>query len=600
MSVSGAVYDESKIKSLSSLEHIRLRPGMYIGRLGDGSHPEDGIYVLIKEVLDNAVDEYIMGHGKRIEIKTYQDGQVRIRDFGRGIPLGSVVDCVSKINTGAKYNDDVFQFSVGLNGVGTKAVNALSEQFMVRSVRDRKFSAAWFERGELVKEEKGFCQENDGTEVLFRFDSEIFPEGTFIRDEYLLKRIKYYAYLNAGLAVKLNGQRFISQGGLKDLLEEEVGADAMYEPFHYRDKTVEFSFTHASRFGENFFSFVNGQYTRDGGTHLSSFREALLRGVNEYANRSFQGVDVRDGMVGCIAVKIQEPVFESQTKNKLGNTDVKSWIVSTVKDQVVDMLHRHPETAKIMLEKITHNERLRKELQAVKKEARDKSKKVAIKIPNLRDCKHHFNDGSKYSDKTSIFITEGQSALGSMVHSRDALTQALFSIRGKPLNVHGQKRDAIYRNAELFNIMTALGIEEDIDNLRYRNVILATDADVDGLHIRNLLITFFLQYFEELVTRGHLYVLETPIFRVRNKKETTYCYSETEKDRAVKQIKDPEITRFKGLGEISPKEFGRFISADMRLQPVRVEHLREVKHLLAFYMGTNTPERREYIMENLK
>ncbi|MCB1045488.1 MAG: type IIA DNA topoisomerase subunit B [Acidobacteria bacterium] len=599
MTTPQAIYDESKIKSLSSLEHIRLRPGMYIGRLGDGSHFDDGFYVLIKEVIDNSVDEFIMGHGKRVDIDVDEQGVVKVRDFGRGIPLGKVVECVSRINTGAKYNDDVFQFSVGLNGVGTKAVNALSQWFVVRSVRDGQFKEAKFEAGVLVHEEQGETKDKNGTEIQFTPDRTIFPEKIVVREEFLNRRISFYAYLNAGLSFYLNGKKVVSEGGLKDLLDEEVGDDCLYPVVHYREKTIEFAFTHTHNYGETHFSFVNGQYTNDGGTHLSSFREGLLRGVNDFSGKSFQGVDLRDGIVGAIAIKIKDPVFESQTKNKLGNSDVRSWIIGTVKDAVSDMLHKNPDIAKQVMDKVSLNERVRKELQAVKKEARDKARKVAIKIPNLRDCKYHYNDGSKRGDETMIFLTEGQSAMGSMVSSRDANVQALFSLRGKPLNVFGLKRDAVYKNTELYNIMKALDVEDSIDNLRYRHVVLATDADVDGLHIRNLLITYFLHYFEELVTRGHLFILETPIFRVRNKKETTYCYSDAEKAEAMSRIKDHEVTRFKGLGEISPSEFGQFIGPNMRLVPVRVEHLKDVKHLLEFYMGNNTPERKAYIMGNL-
>jgi len=593
-------YDESKVKSLSSLEHIRLRPGMYIGRLGDGGHPDDGIYVLVKEVVDNAVDEFIMGHGRKVEISTKPDGWVSVRDYGRGIPLGSVVDCVSKINTGAKYNDDVFQFSVGLNGVGTKAVNALSEHFVVKSVRDGQSVTARFKKGVLIgRPKKERCKEKNGTYVEFEIDREIFPGKININEEFLRRRIEFYSYLNSGLALDLNGSRIVSSGGLKDLLNEEVEGESLYPTVHYKDKTLEFAFTHTTNYGETFFSFVNGQYTNDGGTHLSSFREGILRGVNDYADKNFHGVDVRDGIVGSIAVKLKEPVFESQTKNKLGNSDIRSWIIGVTKDAVSDFLHKNQDDAKVILDKITQNERVRKELQAVKKEARDKAKKVAIKIPNLRDSKHHFNDGSKRHDETMIFLTEGQSALGSMVSCRDAYTQALFALKGKPLNVHGSKRDAIYKNAELYNIMKGLGIEDTVDNLRYRYVVIATDADVDGLHIRNLLITFFLHYFEELVTRGHLYVLETPIFRVRNKKETHYCFSDREKKKAMLSLKNPEVTRFKGLGEISPKEFGQFIGKDIRMIPVQVDHHRDIKRILRFYMGGNTPKRREYIMNHL-
>lgn len=595
-------YDESTIQSLSSLEHIRLRPGMYIGRLGDGSHPNDGIYILIKEVIDNSIDEFIMGHGKRIEITATEDGEVTVRDFGRGIPLGKVVDCVSIINTGAKYNDEVFQFSVGLNGVGTKAVNALSHNFTVRSTREGQYKEARFVQGVLEGEQDGSSEDKAGTLVHFTPDRSVFPDKVRIKLDFLRKRIRYYAFLNTGLSLKLNGEVFKSKDGLKDLLVAEGGDEALYEPLHYSDKMLEFSFTHTQNYGENFFSFVNGQYTNDGGTHLSSFREGVLKGVNEYSKKSFQGQDVRDGILGAIAVKVKDPIFESQTKNKLSNTDIKSWIVNTVKDVIVDMLHKDEESAKVILEKCTLNERIRRELQSVKKEAREKAKKAAIKVPGLRDCKYHYNDGKTKSrgEESMIFITEGQSAMGSLVSCRDADIQALFAIRGKPLNVWGQKKDMLYKNAELYNIMKALGIEDTVDDLRYNKVILATDADVDGLHIRNLLITFFLHYFEELVMHGHLYILETPLYRVRNKKTTHYCFTDAERQKALKQIKDPETTRFKGLGEISPKEFGRFINEDMRLVQVTVDEIRQIKGVLSFYMGANTPDRKGYIMENLR
>lgn len=601
MEKKAVAYDESTVKTLSSLVHIRTRPGMYIGRLGKGSHPDDGVYVLIKEVVDNSIDEFIMGHGKRIEVKITDDGRVSVRDYGRGIPLGKLVDCVSVINTGAKYNDDVFQFSVGLNGVGTKAVNALSHHFVVRAFREGEMNEAIFVQGEHQGKPKSKYEptdERNGTYVEFEVDRTIFPDNVSINMDFVKRRIQYYAYLNTGLTLVLNGERFVSKNGLKDLLDSEVGDSALYEPIYYKDPTLEFSFCHAHSYSENYFSFVNGQHTTDGGTHLSAFREGLLKGVNEYSGKNYQGIDVREGIVGAIAIKIKEPVFESQTKNKLGNTDVKTWIVNTVKDQVSDFLHKNQESAKVLLEKVSNNERLRKQLQAVKKEAREKAKAVSIKVPGLKDCKFHFGH-KKYGDETSIFLTEGQSAMGSMVSSRDSNTQALFSLRGKPLNVFGSKRDAIYKNSELYNIMKALGVEEDIENLRYNRVIIATDADVDGLHIRNLLITYFLHFFEELVTRGHLYILETPIFRVRNKKETVYCYSDEEKEAALKRIRTPEITRFKGLGEISPKEFGQFIGQDMKIVPVQVDHLQDIDRLLSFYMGANTPERRQYIMEHL-
>lgn len=591
-------YDENAIKTLSSLEHIRLRPGMYIGRLGNGSHRDDGIYILVKEVVDNAIDEYIMGNGKTIEIELDGD-EVRVRDYGRGIPLGKIVECVSVINTGAKYNDEVFQFSVGLNGVGTKAVNALSSKFMVRSHREGKYAEACFEYGELISEKSGKTDQPDGTYVTFVADREIFGDYHYNPD-YLRKRFSYYAYLNSGLTLSLNGEAFYSQKGLYDLLEHELESERLYDPIYYRGPRMEFAFAHSQAYGENYLSFVNGQYTSDGGTHQSAFKEGILKGVNEYYKSSFQGADVREGLTGTISVKIQEPIFESQTKNKLGNTDIRSWIVQEVKEQVEDYLHKNPEVAEVIKHKITQNERIRKELQSVKKLAREKAKKVSIKIPKLKDCKYHFNSKQDRGDESMIFLTEGQSASGSIVMSRDVMTQAVFPLKGKPLNCHGSKRALVYQNDELYNIVQALGIEESVDNLRYNKVILATDADVDGLHIRNLLLTFFLQFFESLVLRGHIFILETPLFRVRNKKQTIYCYSEAERERAIKKLKkDVEITRFKGLGEISPQEFGQFIGDDMRLLEVDIQERHEVPKLLDFYMGKNTPTRKQYIMEHL-
>lgn len=593
-------YDESTVKTLDALSHIRLRSGMYIGRLGDGSNPDDGIYIMMKEVIDNSVDEFIMKNGKKIIIDLDQEKSlVSVRDFGRGIPLGKVIDCVSQINTGAKYNDDVFQFSVGLNGVGTKAVNALSEHFKVRSVRDGEFLEADFEKGVLKGQKKGKTKEENGTYVEFRPDPEIFKKYKF-SNEYIIKRLKHYAYLNTGLTLVYNGEEIKSDNGLLDLLNEEVSDDRLYEPLHYRGKTLEFAFLHTTSYGESYFSFVNGQYTQDGGTHLSAFREGILKGVNEYAKKNFQGVDVREGMVGTILVKVKEPMFESQTKNKLSNAEIRGPIVQETKEAVQNLLYKNPEVANKIIERIAFNEKLRKELAAVKKEAKEKQKKISFKIPKLRDCKYHLSDGTKEGEKSMIFMTEGESASASIVASRDPLTQAVFSLRGKPLNVHGMKIDQLYKNEEMFNLMSALNIEDDVAQLRYNKVILATDADVDGMHIRNLLITFFLTYFEGLVLNGHLYILETPLFKVRNKEKTLYCYSEEERDKAIKELKKGvEITRFKGLGEISAHEFKNFISKDIRLKPVSIGMFSEIKSTLEFYMGKNTPERKNFIMENL-
>lgn len=594
-------YDESAIKTLDALAHIRLRPGMYIGRLGDGSNPDDGIYVMLKEIIDNSVDEFIMKEGKKIIVRLDEEsGLVVVRDFGRGIPLGKVIDCVSQINTGAKYNDDVFQFSVGLNGVGTKAVNALSSHFLVRSYRDGQSLEAAFSKGKLTNEKKGKTQEQNGTYLEFIPDQEIFKKYQFQKD-YILKRMWNYAYLNTGLVIEFNGEAIQSDNGLLDLLNAEVKSDdKLYDPLHYRGKQLEFAFLHTQSYGETYFSFVNGQYTADGGTHLSAFREGLLKGVNEFAKKNFQGLDVREGIVGTVLVRVKEPIFESQTKNKLGNTDIRASVVQEVKDAVINLLYKNPSTANALIERIVFNEKLRKELASVKKEAKEKQKKISFQIPKLRDSKYHFHDQSKYSDDTMIFLTEGDSASASVVASRDPLVQAVFSLRGKPLNVFGMKMDQLYKNEEMYNLMSALNIEDDIGQLRYNKVILATDADVDGMHIRNLLTTFFLTYFEGLVLNGHLYILETPLFKVRNKEQTIYCYSEEECEVAMQKLKKGvEVTRFKGLGEISPHEFKQFIGKEMRLTPIRVNAFSDIKETLEFYMGKNTPERKQFIMRNL-
>lgn len=593
-------YDESTVKTLDALAHIRLRSGMYIGRLGDGSHPDDGIYIMLKEVIDNSVDEFIMKQGKKIEINVdFASGKVEVRDYGRGIPLGKVVECVSQINTGAKYNDDVFQFSVGLNGVGTKAVNALSSHFLVRSYREGQMCEAGFAQGVLKHQNLVKNKEQQGTYVEFIPDVEVFKKFHFEK-EYLLKRLWHYAYLNTGLTLVFNGEPIASANGLLDLLNEEVKEDKLYEPLHYCGKTIEFAFLHTNSYGESYFSFVNGQYTADGGTHLSAFREGILKGVNEYTKKNFQGVDVREGMVGAVLVKIKDPIFESQTKNKLGNADIRGPIVQEVKEAVVKLLFQYPERANKIVERIVFNEKLRRELASVKKEAREKQKKISFKIPKLRDCKYHYHDQSGYGDDTMIFLTEGESASASIVASRNPLVQAVFSLRGKPLNVHGLKLDQLYKNEEMYNLMSALNVEDDINDLRYNKIILATDADVDGMHIRNLLITFFLTYFEGLVINGHLYILETPLFKVRNKEKTLYCYSEEERDEAIAQLKKGvEITRFKGLGEISPDEFKQFIDKNIRLTRVSIHTFSDIKPTLEFYMGKNTPERKNFIMKNL-
>lgn len=596
-------YDGSAIKTLSALEHIRLRPGMYIGRMGDGSHPDDGIYILIKEIIDNSIDEFIMGHGRRIEL-AIEERSVSIRDYGRGIPLDKVVECVSVMNTGGKYNDDVFKFSIGLNGVGTKAVNALSEFFLVRSIRDGRFHEAHFERGVLTGEETGDSPEKNGTFVRFVPDPQLFPNYGF-KLEYIEKRLWMYAYLNSGLSLYFNGQRYYSANGLQDLLESETGEERLYNIIAYRSKTIEFALTHSDNYGETSFSFVNGQYTNDGGTHLSAFKEGVLKGINEFSGKNYKADEIRDGMIGAIAIKVKDPVFESQTKNKLGNTDVRGPIVSAVRDAVVDFLHKNREVADVLLDKVARNEQMHRQIQEVKKKGRETQQKTRLRIPKLKDCKFHIGDKwPRQLEKrdTMIFLTEGDSAAGSLEVCRDVNCQAIFALRGKPMNCYGEKFDKIYSNEELTFLMQALGIEDDIENLRYDKVVIATDADVDGLHIRNLLITYFLCFFEQLVLSGHLYVLETPLFRVQRPKEKPiYCYSEAERDSAAAKLgKKAEITRFKGLGEISPKEFGQFIGEEIKLQPVTLENMRNVPELLGFFMGSNTPKRREYIMNNLE
>jgi len=597
------VYDESKIKTLSSLEHIRLRTGMYIGRVGDGSHYDDGCYILLKEVIDNAIDEFIMGYGKEVQI-TIQDRAVSVRDFGRGIPLGKVVDCVSKINTGAKYNDDVFQFSVGLNGVGTKAVNALSKVFRVCSYREGQFAEASFKQGKLKKENSGKApREADGTLIEFEPDPEVFKEVEF-RPEHVERRLRHYSYLNSGLKLRYNGKTFQSRNGLFDLVMEDLQADGsepIYPPLHYVEKTLEFCFTHSnSRYGETFYSFVNGQYTSDGGTHLSAFREGLLKAVNEYAQEKFDGDDVRESMVGAVSIRLKDPVFESQTKNKLGNTEIRTELVNRVREELLQFFNRNKEIAGKVVAKVQDTRQLRKELQAVKKLARERAKAITIRIPQLKDCKEHYNRAKGKGKGTMIFITEGQSAAGSIISCRDVETQAIFVLKGKPLNVWDLKRDVVYKNDELYNLMSSLDIEDRLEGLRYEKVILATDADVDGLHIRNLMITYFFRFFDQLVRDGHLFVLETPLFRVRNKEQTLYCYSEGERDAAAQKLgAGSEITRFKGLGEISPAEFKQFIGKNMRLSQVEYAPKHDAAGILGFYMGKNTPERKDYIMENL-
>ncbi|WP_322631948.1 DNA topoisomerase IV subunit B [Chlamydia trachomatis] len=595
-------YSESSIISLASLDHIRLRAGMYIGRLGDGSQAEDGIYTLFKEVVDNAIDEFVMGYGHTIHI-TGDAHELSIRDEGRGIPLGKVIDCVSKINTGAKYTQDVFHFSVGLNGVGLKAVNALSQHFSVRSVRNKKFLKASFSKGILLYTEQGATQDPDGTEVVFSPDHELFENFSF-QVEFLKKKIRQYTYLHPGLTIIYNGERIVSTRGLLDLFEEEVQTPLLYSPITFQHSDLAFLFSHTETSSEQYFSFVNGQETTDGGTHLVAFKEGIVKGVNEFFGKNFSSQDIREGLAGCIAIKIASPIFESQTKNKLGNTNIRAELAKRVKEAVLSSLKKNPSSAERIQEKIKLNEKTRKNAQFLKQELKDKQKKLHYKIPKLRDCKFHLTDNSLYGKNSSIFITEGESASASILASRNPLTQAVFSLRGKPMNVFSSKEETIYKNDELFYLTTALGLHKDsLQNLRYNQVILATDADVDGMHIRNLMITFFLKTFLPLVASNHLFILETPLFKVRHKDATFYCYSEEEKLSTIEHIgkkeSSLEITRFKGLGEISPKEFKSFIGADMRLTPVSLPDTETLDTLLQFYMGKNTKERKLFIIENL-
>src|ERR1700722_17044093 len=592
-------YDESTVLSLDALSHIRLRPGMYIGRLGDGSHQDDGIYVMIKEVIDNSIDEFIMGNGKKIVIDLdAKTSTVTVRDYGRGIPLGKVIECVSQINTGAKYNDDVFQFSVGLNGVGTKAVNALSSHFSVSSHRDGQFFRADFERGKLKEQQKGKQAEPEGTEIVFEPDPKIFKIFRF-REEHIIRRIRMYTFLNAGLKIAWNGVIYFSENGLRDLLEEDAGEEVIYPVVHHREKMLEIAFTHTNRLSEDHYSFVNGQHTSDGGTHLSAFREGMLKAINEFSKSKFDGEDVREGLVGAIAIRLQDPVFESQTKNKLGNTEIRTDLVNKVRETAIGLLHRNPEVSDRLLLKINETRRLRKELQEVRKLARERTAAISLRIPQLKDCKTHLNLEKQIGNESMIFITEGQSAAGSITSCRNPDLQAGFALKGKPLNVWDLNRTIVYKNDEIFNLMRTLNVEETVQGLRYGKVIIATDADVDGLHIRNLLITCFLRFFPDIIIRGFVHILETPLFRVRDKKTTIYCYSELERDSALAKLRNTEVTRFKGLGEISPAEFKAFIGPDMKLTPVSVDDAHTIQPLLQFYMGKNTPQRREYIMGHL-
>lgn len=601
-------YSEDNIRTLDWQEHIRLRPGMYIGKLGDGSSADDGIYILLKEIIDNSVDEFVMKSGKRIEIKV-DEGKVTIRDYGRGIPLGKVVDAVSKMNTGGKYDSKAFKKSVGLNGVGTKAVNALSGFFRVKSVRENRMKMAEFSKG-IIKTDYPETDSSDrnGTEISFVPDEEIFINFKF-RKEYVERMLRNYAYLNPGLTILFNGEKFYSENGLKDLLEEELESDILYPIIHLKEEDIEVAITHSDKSQtETYFSFVNGQNTTQGGTHLNAFREAFVKTIREFYNKSFEAADIRKSIIAAVSIKVIEPVFESQTKTKLGSNEiepggvtVRTFIIDSLKNKLDNYLHRNPETAEAILRKIMISERERKELSGIQKLARERAKKVSLHNKKLRDCRHHYNDQkATRKSETMIFITEGDSASGSITKSRDVETQAVFSLKGKPLNCYGLTKKVVYENEEFNLLQAALNIEESLEDLRYNHVVIATDADVDGMHIRLLMITFFLQFFPDLIKNGHLYILQTPLFRVRNKKETRYCYSDAERLKALNELgKNPEITRFKGLGEISPDEFKHFIGKDIRLEPVVLGKDQTIAQILEFYMGKNTPDRQLFILDNL-
>jgi topoisomerase IV subunit B len=605
MSVVG--YSEEHIRTLEWREHIRLRPGMYIGKLGDGSSQDDGIYVLLKEVMDNAVDEYMMGFGKKIDV-SINGREVRVRDYGRGIPLGKVLDAVSRMNTGAKYDSKAFKKSVGLNGVGVKAVNALSSSFIIRSIRDGEIKVIEFEHGLTVKDHplKATTEEN-GVELIFQPDEDMFGNYFYI-SEYVDSLLKNYVYLNSGLVINFNGNKFFSRNGLADLLNENMNKEGLYPLIHLTGEDIEIAFTHGLQYGEDYYSFVNGQNTTQGGTHLIVFREAIVKTIRDFYKKDYDAADIRSSIIAAISIKVEEPIFESQTKTKLGSKDmgpegpsVRTFITDFIKKQLDDYLHKNSETAGILLKKIQDSEKERKAISSIQKLARDRAKKVSLHNKKLRDCRIHYNSNDTNKLDSTIFITEGDSASGSITKSRNVETQAVFSLRGKPLNSYGLTKKIVYENEEFNLLQAALNIEDGIDNLRYNNVVMATDADVDGMHIRLLLLTFFLQFFPDLVKKGHVYILQTPLFRVRNKKETKYCYSPEEKAKAIKALgPEPEITRFKGLGEISPDEFANFIGKDIRLEPVRMKKDDTVNSYLEFYMGKNTQERQDFIIENLR
>jgi topoisomerase IV subunit B len=603
-------YTEDSIKSLDWREHIRLRPGMYIGKLGDGSQPEDGIYVLLKEVVDNSIDEHVMGYGSQIDITIDADQQVTVRDYGRGVPLGKLMECSAQINTGAKYDSEVFKRSVGLNGVGIKAVNALSDFFEIQAFREEKTRAIEFSQG-LVKFEMKSPKDTaevNGTRITFRPDPVSFTPQVHYKLDYVREMLRFYSWLNPGLTLTLNGEKFKSKNGLMDLVQAKLTEEPQYPVIQLVGEDVEVAFTHATGYGEEYYSFVNGQHTTQGGTHLAAFREAVVTGCRNFFGKQFEPNDVRGSILAAVSVKVQEPVFESQTKTKLGSThmepggrNLRGHITSVVAQQLDNFLHKHPNIAKALQEKILANEKERKEISGIQKAARESARKAKVHNKKLRDCRIHLDTKDKQKELSTLFITEGDSASGSITKSRDVNYQAVFSLRGKPLNCFGLTRKVVYENEEFYLLANALQIEDTVDDLRYQRIILATDADVDGMHIRLLMITFFLQFFPELIRRGHVHILQTPLFRVRNKKDTLYCYNEEEKQRAMERLgKNPEITRFKGLGEISPDEFKHFIGPDMRLEPVMMPEHKSIRELLTFYMGKNTPDRQTYIVDNLR
>jgi topoisomerase-4 subunit B len=605
--MSTVAYSEDSIRTLEWNEHIRRRPGMYIGKLGDGSSPDDGIYILIKEVMDNSIDEFMMGNGREIEL-FINESSVRIRDYGRGIPLGKLKDVASKMNTGAKYDSKTFQKSVGLNGVGIKAVNALSSEFKIQAFRDKMTKKVAFSEGLVTSEDPEVSSSSqNGTEVIFTPDAKLFGHFHFIA-EYIEAMVRNYTYLNAGLVINFNGNKFISKNGLLDLLNDNMPEAGLYPIIHLKGEDIELAITHNTEYGEDYYSFVNGQHTTQGGTHLQAFKEAYIKTIREFYKKDFEASDVRGSIIAAVSVKIQEPVFESQTKTKLGSRDmaeggtsVSKYIGEFMKRELDNYLHKHSDVADLLLKKILENEKERKAISGVQKLAKERAKKANLHNKKLRDCRLHLLDNDERKLETTLFITEGDSASGSITKSRDVNTQAVFSLRGKPLNCFGLTKKIVYENEEFNLLQAALNIEDGLDNLRYNNIVMATDADVDGMHIRLLLISFFLQFFPDLVRKGHLYVLQTPLFRVRNKQKTSYCYSEPEREAAVKELgPNPEITRFKGLGEISPDEFKNFIGADIRLDPVRMRKEDIIHELLSFYMGKNTPDRQEFIIENLR